>query len=87
MRSAEGKLPVISNGTDWAKAGALLTYAPDFYEMWRRSATYVHKILQGSKTGELAIEQPTRLELVVNMKTAKALAITVPNLSYSVLIR
>jgi putative ABC transport system substrate-binding protein len=84
MRFAQRRLPVISDGKDWAKAGAVLTYAPNYYEMWRRGAVYVDKIIKGAKAGDLAIEQPTKLELVVNLKTAKALGITIPE---SILLR
>jgi putative tryptophan/tyrosine transport system substrate-binding protein len=84
MRFADGRIPVISDGRDWSQAGALLTYAPNFYDMWRRGAVYVDKILKGTKPGDLPIEQPTKFELVVNVKTAKELGITIPE---SILLR
>ena len=84
MRHTQRRFPVISDGRDWAKSGAVLTYAPNYYEMWRRGAVYVDKIIKGAKAGDLAIEQPTKFELVVNLKTVKALGITIPE---SILVR
>jgi putative tryptophan/tyrosine transport system substrate-binding protein len=84
MDSVTHRLPVISQGRDFGKAGALLTYSVDWLDMFRRSAGYIDKILKGAKTGDLPIEQPTKLNLVVNLKTAKALGIKVPG---SILVR
>lgn len=78
LRFAAHRLPVVSEGRDWADAGAVLTYAPSYRGMWMRSATYVDRLLKGAKPSELPIEQPTKFELVVNLKTAKALGITIP---------
>jgi putative ABC transport system substrate-binding protein len=70
--------PVIAGQREWAEEGALLAYAADRPELYRRAAYYVDRILNGAKPGDLPIEQPTRFELVLNMKTTKALGLTVP---------
>jgi len=61
-----------------AVAGGLISYGPNFPELWRRAAEYIDRILRGTKPGEIPVEQPTKFDLVINLKTAKALGLTVP---------
>lgn len=72
------RLPVVSQFREFADHGGLMAYGPSLPEMYRRAATYVDKILRGAKPAELPIEQPTKFELVVNVKTARELGITIP---------
>ncbi len=81
---AKTRLPAINTSPDFVITGGLMSYAPDTSEQYRRTATFVDKILKGAKPGELPIEQPTKFELVINLKTAKALGIQVP---YSLLLQ
>ena len=78
------RLPTIHPFRDGAIAGGLLSYAPSLTEIARRGAAYVDKVLRGAKPGELPVDQPTKLEFVINLKTAKALGLTIPR---SVLVR
>ena len=72
------KLPAVYPFPEHAHAGGLLTYATSYRDLFRRSATPIDRIVKGAKPGDLPIEQPTKFELLVNMKTAKALGLTVP---------
>jgi putative ABC transport system substrate-binding protein len=74
----KNRLPMVSPFRDVADAGGLMSYGPNLLDMSRRSAVYVYKILKGAKPGDLPIEQPTKFELVINVKTAKALGLTIP---------
>ena len=73
------RLPTVLNSTRrWVEAGFLIGYGPDISDMFRISADYVDKILKGTKPADLPVQQPTKFELVVNLKTAKALGLTIP---------
>ena len=76
--AATHSLPVVSQYRTFALAGALLAYGPSPSAMYRRAAYYVDRILKGAKAGDLPVEQPTKFELVINLKTAKALGVTIP---------
>jgi putative ABC transport system substrate-binding protein len=71
-------VPAIYNGTPYAKSGGLISYGVDFTETFREAAGYIARILNGTKPGELPIQQPTKFELVINLKAAKALGLNVP---------
>ena len=74
----EHHLPAVSMIRTFAEAGVVATYGQSFADSFRRAATYVDKILKGAKPGDLPVEQPTKIELIINLKTAKALGLTVP---------
>ena len=76
--AARRRLPTVSGMSDDAEAGGLLAYGPSLSDRFRRAATYVDKILKGAKAADLPVEQPTTFELVINLKTAKALGLTIP---------
>ena len=66
------------NGGRRAEAGGLMSYGPEYTEYWERAAVYVDKLLRGAKPSDLPVEQPTKFEFVINLKTAKALGLTIP---------
>ncbi len=76
--AAKARLPVISQYREFVDAGGLMSYGPNPQELYRRAATYVDRIFKGAKLADLPVEQPTKFELVINLKTAKALGLTIP---------
>jgi putative ABC transport system substrate-binding protein len=76
--AAERHLPAIYELRDFVEAGGLISYGIDLSAMQRRAALYVDKILKGAKPADLPVEQPTKFDLVINLKTAKALGLTIP---------
>ncbi len=78
------RLPAVSREREFVAAGGFISYGIHYADSYRRAASYVDKILKGAKPSDLPVEQPTKLELVVNLRTAKALGLTIPP---SVLVR
>jgi putative ABC transport system substrate-binding protein len=72
------RLPSMHEGADFVEAGGLMSYATNEAESYRRAATYVDKILKGAKPAELPVEQPTKFEFVINLKTAQQIGLTIP---------
>ncbi len=72
------QLPAMYGAREFVDAGGLISYGPDYPDLYRRSATYLDKIFRGAKPADLPVEQPTKFELVINLKTAKALGLTIP---------
>jgi putative ABC transport system substrate-binding protein len=82
--ASRNNVPAVYNVSSFARDGGLLSYGPDVVDLWRRAATYVDRILRGAKPGDLPVQLPTKFEMVLNLKTAKALGLTVPQ---SILLR
>jgi putative ABC transport system substrate-binding protein len=76
--AAKSRLPAIYDSSEYVRSGGLMSYAPNYPDLMRRAAAYVDKILKGAKPADLPVEQPTKFELVINLKTAKALGLTIP---------
>ena len=72
------RLPTVFSTRDFVRAGGFMSYGPNYSDLFQRSADYVDKILRGTKPGDIPVEQPTKFELVINLKTAKALGLTIP---------
>jgi len=77
MLAAKYRLPAIYLSGEYVRTGGLMSYGPDLAELYRRAATYVDKILRGIKPGDLPVEQPTKFEMLINLKAAKALGVTI----------
>jgi putative ABC transport system substrate-binding protein len=76
--AAKHKLPVIYPGTEYPEGGGLMSYGPDLNDNWHRAATYVDKILKGTKPGDLPVQQPMKFEFVINLKAAKQIGVILP---------
>jgi putative ABC transport system substrate-binding protein len=74
----KNRLPAVFQSSDWVEAGGLMSYGPDYPDMFRRAATQMDKILNGAKPFDLPVEQPTKFEFVINLKTAKQIGLTIP---------
>jgi putative tryptophan/tyrosine transport system substrate-binding protein len=72
------RLPTLHGSRDYVEAGGLMSYGPNYPDLFRRSADYVDKVLRGAKPSDIPVEQPIRFDFVVNLTTAKALGLTVP---------
>ena len=76
--ASQQRIPLVTGWGPWARIGSFMSYGPDLDIHVRRAATHVDKILKGAKPADLPVEQPTKFELVINLKTAKALGLTIP---------
>ena len=74
----KNRLPSMYEGRTWVEAGGLMSYSANDLELFRRAATYVDKILRGAKPADLPVEQPTKFEFVINLKTARQIGVTIP---------
>jgi len=76
--AAQSRLPAMYGGRAYVEAGGLMAYGPSLQDLWRHAAIYIDKLLKGTKLADLPVEQPTKFELVLNLKTAQALGLTIP---------
>jgi putative tryptophan/tyrosine transport system substrate-binding protein len=76
--AAKSRLPAMYPDREFVEVGGLMSYGPNFADLFRRAATYVDKILKGTKPADLPVEQPTKFELVINLKTAKQIGVIIP---------
>jgi putative tryptophan/tyrosine transport system substrate-binding protein len=77
--AAKNRLPAMYYDSEWVEAGGLMSYASNYGDLWRRAADFVDKILKGTKPADIPVEQPTKFELVINLKTAKQIGVTIPS--------
>jgi putative tryptophan/tyrosine transport system substrate-binding protein len=77
--AGKNRLPAMYPRSEYAEAGGLMSYGPDHTDLYRRAAIYVDKILKGAKPAELPVQQPTKFQLVINLKTAKQIGVTIPS--------
>jgi putative ABC transport system substrate-binding protein len=76
--AAKHRLPAIYSSIEAAEAGGLMSYGPNIVDNYRRAAVYVDKILKGTKPADLPVQQPTKFEFIINLKTAKQIGLTIP---------
>jgi ABC-type uncharacterized transport system substrate-binding protein len=76
--AAKNRLPAMYGGPEVVEVGGLMSYAPNYDDLFRRAATYVDKILKGAKAEDLPVQQPTKFEFIINLKTAKQIGLTIP---------
>ena len=74
----KNRLPAVFQSSDWVEAGGLMSYGPDYPDLFRHAATQMDKILNGAKPADLPVEQPTKFDFVINLGTAKALGLAIP---------
>jgi putative ABC transport system substrate-binding protein len=77
--AAKNRLPTMYHESEFVEAGGLMSYGPNQTDFWRRAADFVDKILKGTKPADIPVEQPTKFELIVNLKAAKQIGLTVPS--------
>ena len=77
--AAKNRLPAMYPASEWVEAGGLMSYAPSYTDLFRRAADFVDKILKGAKPADLSVEQPKKFELIINLKAAKEIGLTIPN--------
>ena len=76
--AVDARLPTMSGFRDYVETGGLMSYGPNYPDLFRRAADYVDRILRGARPGDIPVAQPTKFDLVINLKTAKALGLTIP---------
>ena len=76
--AAKNRLPAMYQTSEFVEAGGLMSYGPNYTDLWRRAADFVDKILKGTKPADMPVEQPTKFEFLVNLKTAKQIGLTIP---------